>query len=190
MFLFVGLGNIGTEYENTRHNIGFIVVDKIIDKYNFVKSSTRFHSEIWTGNINNEKILISKPQTFMNNSGLAISKIANFYKISLKNIYVFHDDMDILIEKIRFKVGGSAGGHNGIKSIDEMLGKDYNRIRIGVGRPEYKDNVVKFVLGKFTEVEKKLVDDVGNKITENIELLLSNKKDLFLNKINNILPNK
>jgi PTH1 family peptidyl-tRNA hydrolase len=182
MFLFVGLGNIGKEYENTRHNVGFIIADKFIKEYNFSQQSDKFHSEVWSGTINCEKCFIIKPQTFMNKSGIAVSEIKNFYKIPLENIYVFHDDLDVALGKVKYKVGGGSGGHNGIKSIDEMIGKEYNRVRIGIGRPVYKDDIVNFVLNKFSEDERISIENICDRIVNNINLLLNNK-DLFLTKI-------
>jgi len=178
MFLFVGLGNIGKEYDNTRHNTGFLAVDKIIEEYNFINQGKKFHSEIWTGSINCDKGIIIKPQTYMNSSGIAVSEVANFYKIPLENIFVFHDDLDLKLGRIKYKIGGSSAGHNGIKSIDSMIGKDYNRIRIGIDRPQF-DDVINFVLKKFNEDERVILENSFIKIANNANLLLHNK-DLFL----------
>lgn len=175
MFLFVCLGNIGDEYKDSRHNTGFIIADKFIREYNFVQQGKKFHSEIFTGSINCEKGIIIKPQTYMNKSGVAVSEVAKFYKIPLENIYVFHDDMDIELGKMRYKVGGGAGGHNGIKSIDEMIGKDYNRVRIGIGRSKFSDDVVNYVLNKFTIDERIYIENICDKIVSNANLLLNNK---------------
>jgi len=182
MFLFAGLGNIGNEYENTRHNTGFLIADKFIKEYNFIQQGKKFHSEIFTGTINCEKGIIIKPQTFMNNSGVAVSEVARFYKILPKDIYVFHDDMDIELGKMRYKVGGSAAGHNGIKSIDGLIGKEYNRIRIGTGKPKFKDDVINFVLNKFTEDERIYIENICDKIVNNANLLLNNK-ELFSTRV-------
>lgn len=178
MFLFVGLGNIGNEYKDTRHNTGFLAIDKIIEEYNFINQGKKFHSEIWTGSINCEKGIIIKPQTYMNKSGIAVSEVANFYKIPLENIYIFHDDLDLKLGKIKYKIGGSSAGHNGIKSIDEMIGKNYNRIRIGIDRPQF-DDVINFVLKKFNEDERITLENALIKISNNANLLLHNR-DLFL----------
>ena len=182
MFLFVGLGNYGKEYENTRHNVGFMAVDKIIEQYNFTYQTKKFHSEIYNGNINNNKCIIIKPQTYMNNSGIAVSEVSKFYKIQLKDIYVFQDDMDITIGKVKYKISGSSAGHNGIKSIDSMIGKDYNRVRIGIGRPKFDNDIINFVLNKFTKEDKTEIDNIIDKISNNIELLITNK-ELFINNI-------
>ncbi len=182
MFLFVGLGNIGEEYRDTRHNVGFITADKFIKEYGFSGQGKKFHSEIFSGSINCEKGLIIKPQTYMNKSGIAVSEVSRFYKIPLENIYVFHDDMDLEIGRMKYKVSGGSAGHNGIKSIDEMIGKDYNRVRIGIGRPKFNGDVVNFVLNKFTEDERVVLENVCDRIVSNANLLLNNK-DLFLTNV-------
>ncbi len=182
MFLFVGLGNIGEEYKDTRHNVGFITADKFIREYNFSNQGKKFHSEIFSGTINCEKGLIIKPQTYMNKSGIAVSEVSRFYKIPLENIYVFHDDMDLELGRIKYKVGGGSAGHNGIKSIDEMVGKNYNRVRIGIGKPKFNGDVVNFVLNKFTEDERVSLENICDKIVSNANLLLNNK-DLFLTNV-------
>lgn len=182
MILLVGLGNIGTEYDNTRHNVGFLVADKMIREYNLLYDTKKFHSEIFTGFINGTKIILIKPQTYMNKSGIAVSEIANFYKIPLEDIYVFQDDMDLELGKMKFKTGGSSAGHNGIKSIDEMIGKDYHRIRIGIGRPKYNNDVINFVLNKFTEDERVKLENICDRIVNNANLMLNNR-DLFLTNV-------
>lgn len=182
MILLVGLGNIGDEYENTRHNVGFVVADKMIREYNLSYDTKKFHSEIFTGFINGAKIILIKPQTYMNKSGIAVSEVANFYKIPLEDIYVFQDDMDLELGKMKFKTGGSSAGHNGIKSIDEMIGKDYHRIRIGIGRPKYNKDVINFVLNKFTEDERVKLENICDRIVNNANLMLNNR-DLFLTNV-------
>ena len=182
MFLLVGLGNIGQEYQNTRHNVGFMIIDEIINKFNFIEDKIKFHSQIFNGSIKNNKIIIIKPQTYMNKSGIAVSAISNFYKIKSESIYVFHDDMDIELGKLKYKIGGSSAGHNGIKNIDEMIGKNYHRIRIGIGKPEFKDDVLNFVLNKFKKNELEILENLFDKIINNIEYLFE-RKDLFLTNI-------
>lgn len=185
MFLFVGLGNIGKEYENTRHNFGFMAVDEVIDKYSISKSSQlKFKAEIFDCLINKEKVLVIKPQTFMNNSGVAVSQVKNFYKIPIENIFVFHDDLDLEFCKLRFKQGGGDGGHNGIKSIDSMIGKNYYRIRMGIGRPQNSEDVANYVLGKFSANNLENIDFLLKKVSFNISELFSENKSNFLSKIN------
>ena len=133
MFLIVGLGNPGKEYENTRHNVGFMVADTIFKEYGFANFKDKFDGLIAEGKIEGEKVYLLKPHTFMNLSGNSVIKAANFYKILPENIIVIHDDMDLPIGKIKAKIGGGSGGHNGIKSIDAAITPNYNRIRIGIG---------------------------------------------------------
>lgn len=182
MYLFVGLGNIGEEYNNTRHNVGFTIADKLIMEYNFIHQGKKFHSEIFTCSINGLKVILIKPQTYMNRSGIAVSEISKFYKIPLENIYVFQDDMDLALGKIRFKNGCSSAGHNGIKSIDEMIGKNYNRIRIGIGRPNFDNDVINFVLNKFAQDERVKLENICDRIVNNANLLITNR-DLFLTNV-------
>ncbi|MDR3289935.1 MAG: aminoacyl-tRNA hydrolase [Rickettsiales bacterium] len=184
MLLFVGIGNIGKKYENTKHNVGFMFIERIVKKYNFILESKKFHSRIWQGKIGMEKIVIIEPQTFVNESGKAVLETANFYKIPLQNIYVFHDDMDLSLGKVKYKVGGGSAGHNGIKNIDAMIGKEYHRIRIGIDKPEFKDDTVNYVLGKFEGEKKETIDNVIKKVVDNIEILFKDTS-LFLTKIAN-----
>src|SRR5574344_122438 len=135
MFLIVGLGNFGSEYVYTRHNVGFMTADSIAQEFSFGICKSKFDGLIAEGNVAGEKCMLLKPQTFMNLSGNSVVKAANFYKILPENIIVIHDDMDLELGKIKAKVGGGAGGHNGLKSIDANIGNGYNRIRIGVGQP-------------------------------------------------------
>lgn len=181
MFLLVGLGNIGKEYENTRHNVGFMCVDKIIEKYNIVNHQVKFKADIYSGKIDKNDVLVIKPQTYMNRSGIAVSLVKQFYKIPIENIFVFHDDLDLEFCKLRYKVGGGAGGHNGLKSIDEMIGKNYHRIRIGIGRPEFKDDVVNYVLNKFDGDKMIKLEMVLSVVGDNVALLFGDKKDGFVN---------
>jgi len=181
MFLIVGLGNIGKAYENTRHNFGFIVVDEIIKNYNFNNPSKKFTSELYQGKIKDDEVIIIKPQTFMNKSGIATSQVKAFYKTPIENVIVFHDDLDLEFGKVKVKVGGGAGGHNGLKSIDSMIGKNYTRVRLGIGRPENKDAVHGYVLGRFNVDEQKIVEAVKGKISDLISDLFKDRVG-FLNK--------
>jgi PTH1 family peptidyl-tRNA hydrolase len=189
MFLLAGLGNIGNEYQNTRHNFGFILIDQIIKDYNFNKlASKKSLSEIYSGEINGQKIIAIKPKTYMNLSGGAILEILSFYKILLQNIVVFHDDLDLALGKIRLKIGGSSAGHNGLNDIDQKIGKDYLRLRLGIGRPENKNfNIADYVLSKFLADELKIVEQVNKKISALMPELIVPKLmpvncDNFMNK--------
>lgn len=152
--LVVGLGNPGTEYINTRHNVGFMAVDAMAgDGVTWKKEKNAL---TYTTNIDGRRVIFAKPQTYMNNSGVAVLALMTFYKIPLENIVVIHDDMDLKIGAIREKVGGGSAGHNGIKSIDSNVGRDYRRIRIGIGHPRDFDlpmDAADWVLGRFGPVQ-------------------------------------
>ena len=167
--LIVGLGNPGKKYELNRHNVGFLAVDYLIDTFNAYKISSKFKGELFKGN----EFLFLKPATFMNLSGESVKLVKDFYKIPNENIIVIHDDIDLKLGALRFKRGGSSAGHNGLKSIDKLIGNDYYRVRVGVGRPEKKEEVVNYVLSDFNENElecikknfeiiKKAVSDIEN----------------------------
>lgn len=185
MFLIVGLGNPGAEYVNTRHNVGFMTVDNIADKYGFSSFKSKFDGLVSEGKIAGEKVIILKPQTYMNLSGNSVVKAAFFYKILPENIIVIHDDLDLTLGQIRTKLGGGAGGHNGIKSIDSHITPNYNRIRIGIGYPNEKrdEKVVAHVLGKISKTEE---TEIGNSIqivADTIEILIKEGVSVYSNKL-------
>lgn len=183
MHLLVGLGNFGREYEMTRHNFGFLLLDQIVEDYGLQAQSKKFKSEVFTGEIDGEKVIALKPQTYMNLSGISVLQAASFYKIEPKNILVFHDDLDLAFGKIKVKIGGGSAGHNGLKSIDEMLGKEYMRLRLGIGRPENKEfETADYVLGKFSKLEIEQVKKINEKISDLLSELFEGKMDGFLNK--------
>ncbi len=183
MYLLVGLGNIGSEYELTRHNFGFLLLDQIVEDYGFVVQSKKFKSEVFSGTIAGQKVLAIKPQTYMNRSGVAVAEAINFYKIDLKNVLVFHDDLDLALGKIKVKIGGGHAGHNGLRSIDECCGKDYWRLRLGIGRPDNKGyDTADYVLGKFNSEEIKLIEKTNLKISDLIEEMILGKAENFMNK--------
>ncbi|PCJ31474.1 MAG: aminoacyl-tRNA hydrolase [Alphaproteobacteria bacterium] len=158
MLLFVGLGNPGSKYKNNRHNIGFMAVDKIVHRHNFSAPKSQFQGLVSEGRFGSEKILVLKPQTFMNLSGQSVSEAARFYKISPEDIFVFYDELDIPEARIKFKTGGGNAGHNGLRSIDQHMGKDYHRIRMGIGHPGHKDRVTGHVLGNFAKSDDQWLD--------------------------------
>ncbi|MDC3023978.1 aminoacyl-tRNA hydrolase [Alphaproteobacteria bacterium] len=180
MYLLAGLGNKGAKFTNTRHNIGFEIIDKIISQYEFKKDKKNVDIHSFKGTILDKKVILLKPMTFMNNSGTAVSKIVSFYKIPTKNVFVIHDDMDLVLSKIKIKLGGSSAGHNGIKSIDMHIGKDYYRIRIGIGKPEKYLEAKDYVLQRFTSEE-------NLNIKKKINILVNNIPYLINNDINNLL---
>ena len=186
MLLFVGLGNPTPDSENNRHNIGFKIIDAINKKFALSKQKPKFKGLLTTGNINGKKVYAIKPLTFMNNSGICIRELIEYFKIEAENVIVFHDDLDIDFGKIKAKFGGSSAGHNGIESIDKFIGKDYSRIRIGIGKPKKNSDVVDHVLKDFDEEEIKDLKKITNNITESLSILLDKKLDLFSSTINNL----
>ena len=170
MYLIVGLGNIGEKYQLTRHNIGFMVIDEItknLSTSNIQKSN--FHSTLEKSGYD----LYSKPTTYMNNSGMAVHAIKEYYKLGLEDIIVIHDDIDLPFGTVKFKIGGGHGGHNGLRSIDAHIGKEYIRIRIGVGKPQDKADVANYVLDNFTKEELNKLPDIINHTINAIKALKS-----------------
>ncbi len=158
MILLVGLGNPGAKYENHRHNVGFMAVDEIVCRYAFKGPQSKYKGDLYTGEISGVKALVLKPQTFMNNSGQSVQAAAAFFKIKPENIIVLYDELDLAPGKIKIKQGGGAGGHNGIRSIDSHLGKNYWRVRIGIGHPGDKERVTGHVLGNFSRDDQVWLD--------------------------------
>lgn len=157
MHLIVGLGNIGDKYQLTRHNVGFMVIDEItknLTTSNIQKSN--FHSTLEKSAYD----LYSKPTTFMNNSGMAVQAIKEYYKLGIEDIIVIHDDIDLPFGTVKFKIGGGHGGHNGLRSIDAHIGKEYIRVRIGVGKPQDKAEVANYVLNNFSKEELNKLPDI------------------------------
>ena len=176
MRLFAGLGNPGATYATNRHNVGFMAVDHIASRYGFSPWKKKGLSLISEGRVESGKIILVKPQSFMNESGLPIADIARFYKIDTNNVFVFHDELDLTAGKVRVKLGGGHGGHNGLRDILNKTGKNnYIRIRIGIGHPGLKEDVTNWVLTKFSPDEKKIISSSYSKFEETIELICSNK---------------
>ena len=184
MLLLVGLGNPNPNNTNNRHNVGFLVIDAINAKFKLSKQKPKFKGLLTTGKINEQKVYAIKPLTFMNNSGICIREIIEYFKINVKDVFVFHDDMDIDIGKIKVKFGGGNAGHNGIESIDTNIGKDYSRVRIGIGRPKNNSTGVEHVLDNFANEEKKDMEEVNNNIINSLSILLNKDLDLFSSKVN------
>ena len=185
MLLFVGLGNPTPNSENNRHNIGFKIIDAINQKFKLSKQKPKFKGLLTTGNINDKKIYAIKPLTFMNNSGVCIRELIEYFKIDASDVIVFHDDLDIDFGKVKAKFGGSNAGHNGIASIDKFIGKDYSRVRIGIGKPTIKSEVTDHVLNDFDEEEMKKLEKITDTITSSLSILLDKKLDLFSSTVNN-----
>ncbi len=184
MMLIVGLGNPGLEYIKTRHNIGFMILDSIAAKYraNFNELS-KFKADITPIQINDNKILLAKPTTYMNLSGQSVSLIKNYYKIDLSDIVVIHDDLDLKFAEVKIKHGGSAAGHKGLISIDGNIGKDYTRVRLGIGRPENSENVSDYVLGNFYKHNLDTLAELIVDCTNNLDLLFSKSYENFVKKL-------
>ena len=185
MILFVGLGNPTPDSQDNRHNIGFKIIDAINKKFTLSKQKPKFKGLLTTGDIENKKIYAIKPLTFMNNSGICIRELIEYFKIDAEDVIVFHDDLDVDIGKIKAKFGGSSAGHNGIESIDKFIGKDYSRVRIGIGKPEKKIEVSDFVLTNFSEEEKIELQKVIKNIIDSLPVLIDKKLDLFSSTVNN-----
>ena len=185
MLLFVGLGNPSPDNENNRHNIGFKIIDAINRKFNLSKQKPKFKGLLTTGNIGNKKVYAIKPLTFMNNSGICIRELIEYFKINAEDVIVFHDDLDISFGKIKAKFGGSSAGHNGIESIDKFIGKDYSRVRIGIGKPNGNAIVADHVLKDFDEDEKQELENITNNIIDSLKILLDKKLELFSSTVNN-----
>tara|TARA_B100000029_G_scaffold295306_1_gene288629 strand:- start:34 stop:594 length:561 start_codon:yes stop_codon:yes gene_type:complete len=184
MLLLVGLGNPNPNNSNNRHNVGFLVIDKINEKFKLSKQKPKFKGLLTTGKIDEQKVFAIKPLTFMNNSGVCIKELIDYFKIDVKDVFVFHDDMDIDLGKIKVKIGGGNAGHNGIDSIDKNIGKNYSRIRIGIGRPKKNSTGSDHVLDDFSGEEKQNVEQVTKNIIESISILINKDLDLFSSKIN------
>ena len=178
MMLFVGLGNPGSQYEKNRHNVGFMAVSRIVENHNFSPWKNKFQGSISNGLLRNQKIIILKPNTFMNLSGQSVGEVIRFYKIPSSKVIVFHDEIDFPLGKLKFKSGGGHAGHNGLRSISEHIGSDYIRIRIGVGHPGNKNAVANYVLGDFSKVEQETITQILEVIsTEAPDLTLENATD-------------
>ncbi len=184
MLLLVGLGNPNPNNTNNRHNVGFLLIDEINKKFKLSKQKPKFKGLLTTGNINEQKVYAIKPLTFMNSSGICIKELIEYFKIDVKDVFVFHDDMDIDLGKVKVKFGGSNAGHNGIESIDKNIGKNYSRIRIGIGRPEKNSTGADYVLDNFSNEEKDNMQEVAKNIIESLSILINKDLDLFSSKIN------
>ena len=184
MLLLVGLGNPSPNNSNNRHNVGFIVIDAINSKFKLSKQKPKFKGLLTTGIIDDKKVYAIKPLTFMNSSGICIKELIEYFKIDAKDVFVFHDDMDIDIGKVKVKFGGSSAGHNGIESIDKNIGRHYSRIRIGIGRPQNNSTGVEHVLDNFSNDEKQSIEKVADNIINSLSVLITKDLDLFSSKIN------
>ena len=189
MFLIVGLGNPGCEYEDTRHNIGFKVVDNIAKEYNIEINRQKFKGICGEGFINGEKVMLLKPSTYMNLSGESIREVVDFYKLSNEDVLVIYDDISLDVGRLRIRDKGSAGGHNGIKSIIAHLGTDiFPRIKVGVGQPNV--DLVNYVLGKFTKEEMEVLSESIEASTKAAGEIINNDVKTAMNKFNGFKASK
>jgi peptidyl-tRNA hydrolase, PTH1 family len=183
MWLMVGLGNPGPRYAGNRHNIGFMALDALVRRHNLGVWRKRFKGVAAEGPVGGERVIALKPETFMNDSGLAVAEAANFYKIDLGNIVVFHDEIDLPPAKVRVKTGGGVAGHNGLRSITAHVGNDYVRVRIGVGHPGVKELVYPYVLGDFAAAERPWVEALCDILADNADMLVKGGDSSFQNKV-------
>jgi peptidyl-tRNA hydrolase, PTH1 family len=183
MLLLAGLGNPGSRYVGNRHNIGFLAADEIHRRHSFGPWRRRFQGETAEGQIAGERILLLKPMTFMNESGRSVAETQNFFKIELGDVIILHDEIDLAAAKVRVKTGGGNAGHNGLRSISAHCGNDYVRVRIGVGRPESKEQVHGHVLNDFAKDEYPWVDAVLEAISDSAELLVVGRPEEFQNRV-------
>ena len=185
MYLIVGLGNPEEQYSGTRHNMGFDAINKICEKYKLKIAKSKFNGLYEKCNLENEEVILLKPQTFMNLSGVCIREFANFYKIKNENIIIIYDDMDIDQGEIKIRKKGSAGSHNGMKSIVENLGTtEFPRIRIGIGKPLENEDKIKYVIGKLPNKTKEELEKGTTKACEAVVEILKNGIDTAMNKYN------
>ena len=184
MYIICGLGNPGKKYENTRHNLGFITVDRLAERCNISIKKSKFKSLIWEGSLENQKVVIVKPQTFMNNCGEAIREVMDFYKVPTENLLIIYDDIDIPLGTVRIRTGGSAGTHNGMRSVIYMLGDDsFPRIRIGIGG-ERKGDLVDYVIGGFSKDEVKPLEEACDKAVDAVLCYIREGINIAMNRYN------
>jgi len=184
MWLLVGLGNPGEKYKNNRHNIGFMVLDEIADDLGAAAWRSKFNSEIVEAKIGDEKVVLLKPQTFMNESGQGIGKAAKFYKIPPSRIVIFHDELDLNAGKMRIKDGGGVAGHNGLKSARSHLGTaDFKRVRLGIGHPGDRNAVSGYVLSDFAKAEQPMFERLIEECARRVDVLIGGKADDYMTRV-------
>jgi PTH1 family peptidyl-tRNA hydrolase len=187
MYVLVGLGNPGGKYVLNRHNIGFMAIDVIASAYQFPPFKMKFSAMISEGTIGDHKVLLCKPLTYMNRSGQPVGDVIRFYKVSSDHIYVIHDDLDLEPGQIKVKMGGGNGGHNGLKSLDQHIGKDYWRLRLGIGHPgrpvSGEDMVTNYVLGNFAKSDEEWLTGLLSAIADEADSLFGTDPGVWLTKI-------
>ena len=188
MQLWVGLGNPGAKYAANRHNIGFMALDRIADGNDFGPWRTKFQGQVCEGRLGNDKIILLKPETFMNLSGQSVGEAARFHKIDVGDIVVFHDELDLAPGKCRLKQGGGHAGHNGLRSIHQHLGEAYGRLRMGIGHPGHKDRVAHYVLSDFAKSDQDWLDDTLRGIAKGAVHLANRDGSKFLTAVSAAMP--
>lgn len=183
MRLLVGLGNPGQRYAGNRHNIGFMMADAIARRHGFAPWRRRYHGLTAEGQIAGERILLLKPETYMNDSGRAVAEAAQFYKLEPADIVVFHDEIDLPPGKVRVKAGGGTAGHNGLRSVAGHIGGDFHRVRIGVGHPGIRELVEYYVLQDFAKADREWVETLCKTVAENAGLIAKGQDASFQNKV-------
>lgn len=183
MNLFVGLGNPGSKYARNRHNIGFMAVDRIAEDHGFGPWKSKFQAEIAEGRLGGEKVLLIKPQTFMNRSGQSVGEAMRFYKLESIDVTVFHDELDLAPGKVRVKAGGGHAGHNGLRSIHDHIGAAYDRVRMGIGHPGRKELVSPYVLSDFAKSDAEWLDDVLRGTSDGAAYLAQDDGGKFMNAV-------
>jgi PTH1 family peptidyl-tRNA hydrolase len=183
MQIWAGLGNPGAQYAMHRHNVGFMAVDVIAHVHGFSPWSKKFRSFFCEGRIGGQKIVLLKPQTFMNVSGDAVQQALNFYKLDVADLTVFHDELDLAPMKVKARIGGGLAGHNGLRSINASLGPDFRRVRIGIGHPGHKDRVTGYVLGNYAKAEIEPLSDLLGAIASEAHWLAEGDDARFMSDI-------
>lgn len=185
LWLIAGLGNPGARYANTRHNVGFMTVDRIAEATRILCDQNKFGADFGTGNMRGTRVLLAKPMAFMNRSGPPLAQLAAYFKLSLDHVMVIHDDIDILFGNLKIKAKGGHGGHNGLRSIIAAAGgDDFPRIRVGIGRPDARMEVTDHVLGKFTRDESSQLDAVLGRAAEAAQMIIEKGLPLSMNRFN------
>lgn len=183
MLLLVGLGNPGARYAGNRHNVGFMAVDRIHDRYRFAPWRLRGNAETADATVGIDKVQLLKPQTYMNESGQAVGEAMRFYKLTPADVVVIYDELDLPPGKFRMKAGGGHGGHNGLRSINAHIGDGYRRLRIGIGHPGHKDRVAPYVLHDFAKADAAWLEPLLDAIADSAPLLVDGKDSTFANKV-------
>lgn len=183
MLIFAGLGNPGPKYAGTRHNIGWMAVDAIAEAHGFQPWRAKFQGQVAEGRLGTEKVLLLKPETFMNLSGQSVGEAMRFYKLEPSDVTVFHDELDLAPGKVRVKTGGGHAGHNGLRSMHQHLGPEYHRVRLGIGHPGDKKLVSNYVLGEFAKAEQDWLDDLMRGVADGAPALASGDSGKFMNAV-------